>query len=247
MHFKFALLGILIHMASGIFAASPYELFKTNRDLICSERCYYINGIYFGIGKAMARTENSASENFARKKAVLNAQNDLIITRAIEGIVWPKGLSESTIVVLKKITKDVIELKVKVSGIEVLTTKKVDDTTYIAVVSASKESLSKVPRISIEEISRQILNPYWLRRNFEKYPEALYEFYRTQRDLPSELANIPYDTWTNQQIDLFCGIFDKPEKSVSNLGEKISGVDSANKDALTKGVINVNENETIGF
>lgn len=254
MRFNITLLFIVALVAGGSFAAKPQEAFGINRESILSGDCYKAGGYYFGVGKGIARSTKSASDNFAKEKAVQDAKASLVGRKAVEGVLWPQSLDTNSIAVLSQLAYRYVTVQASVSEIEVISVEKAGDMTYTAVVAASEENLATVPNASLDEVKQILLNPYRLRVGFKKYPKELYDFYLTQKKLPDALWGINFTDWNADQLDLFCGI---PKPSVSTnavveevevdmLGAGRSEPEKQDGTAQDKGFVG-NINETIGF
>ena len=254
MRFNIALSFVVALAAGGSFAAKPQETFNINREAILAGGCYKVGGYYFGVGKGVARTSQSASIDFAKAKAEQDAKSNLIGRKAVEGVVWPKSLDTHSIAVLSQLAYKYVTVQASVSEIEVISVEKTDAVTYTAVVAVSEENLTTVPRASFDEVKLILLNPHRLKISFMKYPKELYDFYLTQKKLPDELLGINFTYWNAEQLDLFCGI---PKTSVTTnavvenvevemLGARHSEPEKQNGAAKDKGFIG-NINETIEF
>lgn len=203
---KIGILLMGLFVAGGSFAAQPQELFSSNRDSVLSGDCYKIEGCYFGVGTAIVRTSQSASDNFAKEKAVQAAKSNLISRKSIENVSWPNAIDKTCVAVLSQLAARYISVQSSVSGIEVLSIEKTGANAYIAVVSVPEANLRNVPDTSFEEIRSLFLDPHWLKSNFKSHPQELYQFYLTQKKLPESLAGVGFDNWNELQLDLFCGI-----------------------------------------
>ena len=254
MHFNIALSFVVALVAGGSFAAKPQETFNNNHQRILAGDCYKAGGYYFGVGNGIVRSTRSASDNFAKEKAVQDAKSNLIGRKAVEGVAWPKTLSDDTITVLSRLAYRYVTVQATVSEIEVILVEKTDNSAYTAVVAASEENLKNVPCASFDEVKLILLSPHRLKANFRKYSKELYEFYITQKKLPDELVGIDFANWNDEQLNLFCGI---PQSNVNTnvvagkveedvLGTRHSEFEKQNNSTKDKGFI-VNINETIGF
>ena len=254
MRFNIALSFVVALVAGGSFAAKPQEAFNNNRDCILAGDCYKAGGYYFGVGNGIVRSARSASDNFAKEKAVQDAKSNLIGRKAVEGVAWPKTLSDDTTTVLSRLAYRYITVQATVSEIEVILVEKTDDSAYTAVVAASEGNLKKVPCASFDEVKLILLSPHRLKKNFRKYPKELYEFCLTQKKLPGELAGIDFANWNDEQLNLFCGV---PQPNINTnavvgtveedaSGTRRSEFEKQNDSTKDKGFI-VNINETIEF
>lgn len=254
MRFNIALLFVFALAAGGSFAVKPQETFSLNRESIISGVCYKAGGYYFGVGNGIARSARSASDNFAKEKAVQDAKSNLIGRKSVEGVVWPKSLDRHSIDVLSQLAHKYVTVQASVSEIEVISVEKTDAVAYTAVVAASEDNLATVPCTSFDDVRSILLNPHRLKISFKRYPKELYDFYLTQKKLPDELSGINFTEWNAEQLDLFCGI-PKPSVTTNAVVEKVE-VDSSgarhlepekqNGAAKEKGIIG-NINETIEF
>lgn len=254
MRFNIALSVVVALAAGGGFAAKPQEAFNINRASILAGDCYKAGGYYFGVGNGVIRSARSASDNFAKEKAVQDAKSNLIGRKAVEGVIWPKTLDKHSIDVLSQLAYKYVTVQASVSEIEVVSVEKTDAVAYTAVVAASEENLTAVPRASFDEVKLILLNPHRLKISFKRYPKELYDFYLTQKKLPDELSGINFTDWNAEQLDLFCGI-PKPSVTtnavvekveVDTLGVKHSEPEKQNGVAKEEGIIG-NINETIEF
>ncbi len=254
MRFNIALSFVVALVAGGSFAAKPQETFNNNRERILAGDCYKTGGYYFGVGIGIVRSARSASDNFAKEKAVQDAKSNLICRKAVEGVVWPKSLDKHSIAVLSQLAYKYVTVQASVSEIEVISVEKTDAVAYTAVVAVSEENLTTVPRASFDEVKLIPLNPHRLKISFKKHPKELYDFYLTQKKLPDELSGINFVDWNAEQLDLFCGtpkpsvttnaVIEKVEEEM--LGARHSEPETQNGAAKDKGFI-VNINETIEF
>lgn len=254
MRFNIALSFVVALVAGGSFAATPQEAFGIHRESILSGDCYKAGGYCFGVGKGIARSTRSASDNFAKEKAVQDAKSSLVGRKAVEGVLWPKSLDTNSIAVLSRLAYRYVTVQARVSEIEVISVEKAGAMAYTAVVAASEENLATVSNASIDEVKQILLNPYRLKVGFKKYPKELYAFYLTQKKLPDELLGINFTDWNEDQLDLFCGI-PKPSVSTNAVVEKVdvdtlgagrSEPEKQDGTAQDKGFVG-NINETIGF
>ena len=220
MRFNIALSFVVALAAGGSFAAKPQEIFNINRESILAGDCYKAAGYYFGVGNGIIRSARSASDNFAKEKAVQDAKSNLICRKAIEGVVWPKLLDKHSIAVLSQLAYKYVTVQASVGEIEVISVEKTDALAYTAVVAVSEENLTTVPRASFDEVKLILLNPHRLKISFKKYPKVLYDFYLTQKKLPDELSGINFIDWNAEQLDLFCGI-PKPSATTNAVGENV--------------------------
>ncbi len=253
MRFNIALSFVAALVAGGSFAAKPQETFNNNRDAILAGDCHKAGGYYFGVGTGIVRSSRSASDNFAKEKAVQDAKSSLIGRKAVEGIVWPRPLDDHSIAVLSELACKYVPVRASVSEIEVISVEKTASAVYTAVVAASEEDLKNVPGASFDEMKSILLDPHRLKTNFEKYPGELYNFYLTQKKLPDELAGIDFASWNAEQLDLFCGI-PRPNVNtngvvenveVDTLGVRHSEATEPNGVKQKKFIGNINE--TVGF
>ena len=198
---------VVITLVAGVgFAAQPQETFDNNRGDILSGECYKVGGYYFGVGRGVIRTTRSASNNFAKEKAVQDAQANLIGRKAIEGVVWPDSLDKHSVAALERLALRFVSVQADIDGVVTVSVEKSGAAMYIAVVAAPESNLQRVERTSFDEIKLGLLNPHWLKSNFKKSPQELYRFYLTQKKLPEELVGIPYVDWSDTQLDMFCGV-----------------------------------------
>lgn len=253
MRFNIALSFVVALAAGGSFAATPQETFNNNRESILAGNCCKTGSYYFGVGNGIVRSARSASDNFAKEKAVLDAKSNLIGRKAVEGVAWPKTLGDRTIAALSRLAYRSVTVQATVSEIEVISVEKTDAATYTAVVAASEEDLKNVPCASFDEVKQILLNPYRLKLNFKRYPKELYEFYLTQKQLPDELVGMDFADWNDEQVDLFCGI---PRANVNTnaIAEKVEmdtldarHSESEDQDGVTDDGVVGNINETIEF
>ena len=254
MRFNIALSFVVALAAGGSSAAKPQETFNINRESILAGACYKAGGYYFGVGNGIVRSARSASDNFAKEKAVQDAKSNLIGRKSVEGVVWPKLLDKHSIDVLSQLVYKYVTVQASVSEIEVISVEKTDAVAYTAVVAASEDNLTTVPRASFDEVKSILLNPHRLKISFKRHPKELYDFYLTQKRLPDELSGINFTEWNDEQLDLFCGI-PKPNVTtnavvekveVDTLGERPPESEKQNGAAKGKGFIG-NINETIEF
>ena len=254
MRFNVALSFVAALVAGGSFAAKPQEIFTNNRAAILAGDCYKTGSYYFGVGKGVARSSQSASTDFAQAKAVQDAKSNLIGRKAVEGVAWPKTLGDHTIAALARLVYRYVTVRATVSEIEVISVEKTDAASYMAVVAASEENLKNVPCASFDEVKLILLSPHRLKANFKKYPKELYDFYLTQKKLPDELSGINFTDWNAEQQNLFFGI-PKPSDTTNAVIEKVevdtldarhSEPEKQNGAAKDNGFI-VNINETIDF
>ena len=206
MRFNSALSFVVALVAGGSFAAKPQEAFSSNRDSVLAGDCYKADGYYFGVGSGIVRSARSASDNFAKEKAVQDAKSCLLGRKAVEGVAWPKSLDSHSIAVLSRLVYKYVTVRASISEIEVISVEKTDAVAYTAVVAASDANLKTVPRASFDEVKQILLDPHRLKANFMKHPKELYDFYLTQKKLPDELSKIDFTDWNAEQLDLFCGI-----------------------------------------
>ena len=220
MRFDLALSFVVALVAGGSFAAKLQETFNNNRESILAGACYKEGGYYFGIGNGIVRSSRSASDNFAKEKAVQDAKSNLIGRKVVEGVSWPKSLDNHLIAVLSELAYKHVSVQVSVGEIEVISVEKTGSAVYTAVVAASEENLKNVPYASFDEVKLILLDPYRLKANFKKHSRELYEFYLTQKKLPNELAGIDFASWNAEQLDLFCGI-PRPNVNTNAVVEKV--------------------------
>lgn len=253
MRFNIALSFVVALVAGGSFAAKPQETFNNNRERILAGDCYKTGGYYFGVGIGIVRSARSASDNFAKEKAVQDAKSNLICRKAVEGVVWPKTLGEHTIAALSRLVYRYITVQATVNEIEVISVEKTDDASYTAVVAALEENLKNVPCASFDEVKLILLSPHRLKANFKKYPKETYEFYLTQKKLPDELVGIDFVNWNDDQLDLFCGV-PRPNVNTNAVTEKVEAdtvgarhSESENQNGVKGKGFTGNINETIEF
>lgn len=201
------ILALLVALvAGGGFAAQPQETFDNNRENILSGDCYKVGGYYFGVGRGVIRTTRSASDNFAKEKAVQDAQANLVARKAIEGVVWPDTLDKHSVSTLERLALRFVSVKADIDGVVVVSVEKSGAAMYTAVVAAPESNLQHVQRVLFDEIKLGMLNPHWLKSNFRKSAKELYQFYLTQKKLPDELVGTAYADWSDEKLDMFCGI-----------------------------------------
>ncbi len=254
MRFNIALSFVVALAAGGGFAAKPQETFNINRESILVGDCHKAGGYYFGVGNGIVRSARSASDNFAKEKAVQDAKSNLICRKAVEGVVWPKSLDKHSIAVLSQLAYKYVTVQASVREIEVISLEKTDAATYTAVVAASEEDLKNVPCASFDEVKQILLSPYRLKLSFKKYPKELYEFYLTQKRLPDDLAGMDFAYWNDEQVDLFCGI-PRANVNTNEIAEKVEMDTLGSRQSESEkqnGTLNDHEfignlNETIGF
>ena len=242
------ILALLVALvAGGGFAAQPQETFDNNRENILSGDCYKVGGYYFGVGRGIIRTTRSASDNFAKEKAVQDAQANLVGRKAMEGVIWPDSLDKHSVAILERLALRFVSVQTDIGGAVVVSVEKSGVAMYTAVVAAPESNLQNVPRASLDEIKLGMLNPHWLKSNFKKSPKELYQFYLTQKKLPEELAGIAYADWSEEQLDVFCGV-PRVVAATNAVPNKVDG-GARNKSGGTGGGQGFvgNINETIDF
>lgn len=206
MRFNIACLAIVVLVAGGSFAAKPQVVFGESREAILAGDCYKSGGFYFGVGKGVVRSDGSASDNFAKVKAVQDAKVDLVCRKAVDDVVWPRALDSNSIAVLSRLVYRHITVQASVCEMEVVFLEKSDNLTYTAVVAASEESLKSVSHVSFDVIKSVLLSPHRLKAYFKKHPRELYVLYLTQKQLPEALVGVDFTVWNDEQLDLFCGV-----------------------------------------
>lgn len=242
------ILALLVALvAGGGFAVLPQETFDNNRENILSGDCYKVGGYYFGVGRGVIRTTRSASDNFAKEKAVQDAQANLVGRKAMEGVIWPDSLDKHSVSTLERLALRFVSVKADIDGIVVVSVEKSGAAMYTAVVAAPESNLQHVQRASFDEIKLGMLNPHWLKSNFRKSAKELYQFYLTQKKLPDELVGTAYADWSDEQLDVFCGI-PRVVAATNAVPGKVEGEACGKGDGVEEGKeFTGNVNETIGF
>ena len=238
---------LVIALVAGGFAAQPQVAFDNNRENILSGNCYKVGGYYFGVGRGVVRTTRSTSDNFAKEKAVQDAQASLVGRKAMEGVIWPNSLDKHSVAILKRLALRFVSLQADIDGVVVVSVEKSGVAMYTAVVAAPESNLQYVQRASFDEIKSGLLNPHWLKSNFKKSAKELYQFYLTQKKLPDELVGTAYADWSDEQLDIFCGI-PRVVVNTNSVPSKVEGKTRGKSDGaeVRQGFVG-NINETIDF
>jgi hypothetical protein len=257
MRFDIAFSVVIALVSGGILAASPQVIFNNNQKNILSGDWIKAEGFYFGVGDSVARTRQSTSQDFAKQKAIQDAKSMLVNRKALEGVAWPKNIKSGTVKVLSRVMSQMISVRSKVSDVETLCVDEIEKSKYRAVVFVAEKNLKNVPFVSFEEVKKILLDPHWLKANFKRFSQELYEFYITQKELPKELEGIDFKNWNSEQLDLFCGITRVVKNDVGmkdSYAKRESEAKILNNDKRDKeGDIRKNHesvtviNETIGF
>lgn len=238
---------VIALVAGGGLAAQPQEAFDNNRENILSGDCYKVGGYYFGVGRGVVRTTRSASDNFAKEKAVQDAQANLVGRKAMESVIWPDSLDKQSVSVLERLALRFVSVRADVDGVVTVSVEKSGAAMYTAVVAAPESNLQHVQRASFDEIKLGMLNPHWLKSNFKKSAKELYQFYLTQKKLPDGLAGTAYADWSDEQLDMFCGI-PRVVAGTNAVPSKVEGETRGKGDGAGGGQEFIgNVNETIGF
>ena len=237
----------VIALVAGGFAAQPQEAFDNNRENILSGNCYKVGGYYFGVGRGVVRTTRSTSDNFAKEKAVQDAQASLVGRKAMEGVIWPNSLDKHSVAILKRLALRFVSVRADIDGVVVVSVEKSGVAMYTAVVAAPESNLQYVQRASFDEIKSGLLNPHWLKSNFKKSAKELYQFYLTQKKLPDELVGTAYADWSDKHLDIFCGI-PRVVVDTNSVPSKVEGKTRGKSDGAEgrQGFVG-NINETIDF
>lgn len=238
---------VIAIVAGGGFAAKPQEVFDNNRENILSGACYKAGGYYFGVGRGAVRSAHSASDNFAKEKAVQDAQANLVGRKAMEGVIWPDSLDKHSVAILERLALRFVSVQTDIGGVVVVSVEKSGVAMFTAVVAAPESNLQNVPRASLDEIKSGLLNPHWLKSNFKKSAKELYQFYLTQKKLPDGLVGTAYADWSDEQLDMFCGI-PRVVVDTNAVPEKVEGEVRGRGDGAGGGQKFIGTvNETIGF
>lgn len=248
MRFDIALFFILICASS--LAGTYQDVFNANKDAILSGQCLSSDGVSFGIGIGVPRGASVAQQEAAVAKARLAATVNLLCRKSAASIIWPSNLDKKHLPLLSAYVARELTLNCKIDGVENVYVCSDTNGVRTAVVAADDKGLNSVPRATLADAKRVLLRPEWMKKHFGSCQDALYSFYLTQKQLPKSLQGTDPSTWTNAQIDMFCGI-----KTGESTGEGcVKDVEQEEIDAasiLPQFVLppyaTANENETIGF
>ena len=252
-HSKHLVLLLITMLAGCIFASPPDIVFKNNRERILSGDCKCVDGYCFGVGEAVSISETSQSVKAAVDKSILQASVNVLVGKALGTIKWPATIGVANRRVLRECLARYMVFRNRVSGIQTVSTDELPENRFVSVVSVPEIHIRKF-ECSIDEVEKILLDPNWLKGNFKKHPDALYEFCVARRALPDELCGTDFHNWDSNQINLFCGlpITGLQNEAVivaTNVATTCEEKDVRKQSSSKKGIQEVqsNENETIGF
>ncbi len=226
-------------------------MFRANKKAVLEGTCLSKDNVCFGIGQATPRSDSTVQQEVASSKAELAAKVNLICRKSAAGIVWPKDISPENKAILAALTARALTLSAKVKGVEVVYREKGTNRVQTVVVAVQEEALSSVPRATFDDAKRILLEPHSLRRNFRKYPDALYALYISQKPLPATLRGTSYREWTPAQLNTFCGLPNAPEPAPASVPATDAVQEEEELETLPRFILppcaTANENETIGF
>ena len=250
MHFNLALLAILT--GASLMASTCTEAFVANKEAVLEGRCLTSGDVCFGIGKGTPRGNSALQQEAASSKAELAAKVNLICRKSASGIIWSKNIAPEYQAILAALTARELTVAANIKGIEVVYRAKDANLVYTVVVAAKADALDAVPLATFADAKRILLEPHWLKRNFKKYPDALYAFYISQKALPESLRGTSCKEWTEAQLNEFCGLPNVSAPSSTDnsmVSEKVKEPEEVEflPQFILPPYATANENETIGF
>lgn len=233
-------------LAGCIIASPPDVVFDNNREKILSGTCESIGGYCFGTGSAMVISGTSQSAKIAAEKSVLQATVNVIVHKALVAVDWPSSISDETKRVLQESLSRRLALKKSISGVQTVFSEEYSGGRFVSVVAIPDDQIQGA-ECTIEQAEKILLDPHWLRRNFKKNALALYEFYLARKKLPAELVGTVYADWSDEQLDVFCGV-SRVVADTNAVPGKVEAEACGKGDGVEGGKeFPGNVNETIGF
>lgn len=250
MRFNVATLSFLI--CASVYAGTYQDAFEANRDSVLAGQCISVDDVFFGIGIGIPRGSSVAQQEAAVAKARLSATVNLLCRKAASSIVWPVGLDRKYQAQLSAYVARELTMSCKVEGLETVYVGQDTNGVRTAVVAVNVKALSSVPRATLADAQRILLRPLWMKKHFHACRDALCAFYQTQKALPESLQGVDPATWTETQIDTFCGVKPDVKETVTAESAKESKEDDQEEETFLPQFIlppyaTDNENETIGF
>lgn len=244
--FKIAVFFMFAILAGCIIASPPEVVFDNNREKILSGTFASIGGYCFGTGSVMVMSGTSQSAKIAAEKSVLQATVNVIVHKALVAVDWPSSVSDETKRVLQESLARRLALRKSISGVQTVFSEEYSGGRFVSVVSLPDDQVQDA-ECTIEQAEKILLDPHWLRRNFKKNAPALYEFYLARKKLPTELVGTAYADWSDEQLDMFCGI-PRVVADTNAVPCKVEGEARGNGDGVgDRTEFTGNVNETIGF
>ena len=249
---KMRLLATMLFCAVGgsLFASAPADLFLAHREAILSGACKEVEGVTFGVGQASARSESAPGREAAWAKADLGARANLVARKALAGMTWQGDLTPEARRSLEAVVESELEVKATVRGALPVFREELPEACRV-VVACEAKGLASVPKATPEQVRAILLNPQVLKRHFRQHGEALIAYVRAQRPLPESLRGTDWRTWSEAQLNLFCGIPASVPKATPILPAQTQGEGALPKVARpydpNAPYIRENINDTIGF
>ena len=207
---------------------------------------------------AKPRTASVRSAEAVIDKARLSATANLTARFATSSVAWPDSLAKEDKAALSAYLARRVSVRAKLSGLEVVLSKRGEDGICTVVVAVPDTSISMVEKITIKEAFKVLLEPRFMRAHFAENRRAFYSLASAAgRTLPEQLKGTDFNSWDDDQICAFCGISRQKapnDATPENAGQADdSGATAADVEEIVRPEFvlppsaTANENETIGF
>lgn len=254
MRFKILCCFIAVILAGCVFASPPNNIFSVHKEKILSRDFSREGGWCFGVGYEVAVSDTSQSIKICTDKSILRATANLLTKASLDRIDWPESVGLETRIVLIEFLTESLTVKKRVKGLNTIYSQELPNGQIVSVVAVMESTVSNLT-YTIDDVEKVVLNPEWLRKNFKRNPQPIYEFYLARKNIPVQLKGKDFNSWSSAELDLFCGVAsddgvkDRPivSTNIVHMSEREELQGRKNESTNGKLDIHASENETIGF